>query len=227
MPGVGLDVGRIVRRCVGPLGSGRRANPFAAESHAPGAIAWLGASGQRDLATLDAILDRLAPSASRRGACGQITGPHGTGKTTLLTHLAARARERGWIVSESRPPSIAWPMALPTEPRDHVASDTPKLACIDSADQMSRARWALLRVRARVNGVMLLVTTHRDLGCVDVATREMDIVLARRVLEHLAAPGGLTLPSDAELGDMLARHNSSLRHVIFELYDVYERGWPW
>lgn len=214
------------------LGRGRRANPFAAEAHAPGAIAWLDASGQCDHAALDAILDQLTRAASsgamsRFAPCvGQITGPHGTGKTTLLTHLASRARERGWCVAESRPPSIAWPTAWPTVPRD-AAVGTPRLACIDSADQMSRIRWSLVKTRARVNHVSLLVTTHRDLGGVNVATLEMNVQLARRILERLTVPAGLTLPSDAELEQMLARHNRSLRHVIFELYDVYERGWPW
>lgn len=208
------------------LGRGRRANPFAAETHAPGAIAWLDASGQCDHASLDAILDQLTQADLRRSTgpiLGQITGPHGTGKTTLLTHLASRARERGWCVAESRPPSTAWP----TVPRDLVAVGTPRLACIDSADQMSRIRWSLVKARASMKHVSLLVTTHRDLGGVNVATLEMNVKLARRILEQLTVPAGLTLPSDAELEQMLARHSRSLRHVIFELYDVYERGWPW
>lgn len=212
-----------------PLGRGRPANPFAAESHAPGAIAWLDASGQCDHGVLDAILNQLTQAASRgstRSVLGQITGPHGTGKTTLLTHLASRARERGWCVAESRPPSIAWPTAWPKAPSD-AAGDTPRLACIDSADQMSRIRWSLVKARARAQRVVLLVTTHRDLGGVNVATLDMNVQLARRILEQLTVPAGLTLPSDAELEQMLARHNRSLRHVIFELYDRFERGWPW
>ena len=103
----------------------------------------------------------------------------------------------------------------------------PRVAFIDSADQMSRARWALTKARARAIGVALVVTTHRDLGLANLAHLAVSVELARRVLAHLASPAGIALPSHAELEQMLARHNASLRHVIFELYDHFERGWPW
>lgn len=191
--------------------------------HAPGAIPWLDRAGLPDPSCLDAILDRLGHPAPR-GAfrAGQITGLHGTGKTTLLTHLAMRARARGWSVAESRPPDLAWPRVRPSK-----SACTPRLACIDSADQMSRFRWVLVHARARATGVAILVTTHRDLGCANIAHTAMSVERARRVLTLLAQPTGLTLPNDAHLAQMLARHNSSLRHVIFDLYDHYERGWPW
>lgn len=215
-----------------PLGLGTRENPFAAERHAPGAIPWLNAQGTRDQPFLDAILDALQEALRSRIArirpfpaqiTGQITGPHGVGKSTLLTHLASRARDRGWIVAQSRPPTLLWPAPhRSNDPRALL-----RLACIDSADQMPRLRWSLLRARARVDGVVLLVTTHRNLGGINVATLTMDVQLARHILEQIASPAGLRLPSDAELHAMLRRHNASLRHVIFDLYDHYERGWPW
>lgn len=154
---------------------------------------------------------------------GQITGAHGTGKSTLLTHVARRARERKWAVAESRPPNVAWPAwsgkSEGTTPR--------RMACIDSADQMSRARWELVKARARATRVILLLTTHRDLGGVDVAQPAMNVQIARRVLERMTQAWSIALPSDDELATMLQRHNNSLRHVIFELYDRFERGWPW
>lgn len=101
------------------------------------------------------------------------------------------------------------------------------MACIDSADQMSRARWELVKARARATRVILLLTTHRDLGGVDVAQPAMNVQIARHVLERLTQAWSIALPSDDELATMLDRHNNSLRHVIFELYDRFERGWPW
>lgn len=92
---------------------------------------------------------------------------------------------------------------------------------------MSRARWNLVKACARVTRVILLLTTHRDLGGVDVAQPAMDVQIARRVLERMTQAWSIALPSNGELATMLLRHNNSLRHVIFELYDRFESGWPW
>lgn len=210
-------------RCL-PLGVGSKANPFTADAHAPGAIEWIDDGGTRGNTSLDAILDSIARRVEVGEAPhGQITGVHGVGKTTLLTHLAARARHRGWSIAESRPPALSWPSAS----RDGQTRPTPRIAFIDSADQMSRARWLLVRARARATGIVLVVTTHRDLGLNSLAQLRMSVERARLVLERLAHPAGLALPGDDELARMLASHDGSLRHVIFELYDHYERGWPW
>lgn len=198
-----------------PIGAGRAANPFAADFHAPGAIPWLGDRGHPDDASLDALLDRV-----RHTPGGQITGHHGAGKSTLLAHLARRARARGWNVTECRAPRLA--SITPSRP-----GDQPSILCVDSAEQCTRAAWFLARLRARHARAPILATTHRDLGLPTLAHLAMTPTSARRILAHLAASQRLTLPDDDALAAMLSRHNQSLRHVIFELYDHYERGWPW
>jgi ABC-type glutathione transport system ATPase component len=75
-------------------------NPFSSCHVEPGAIPWVG------------DLERLYRRWHELGGRAQIVGPHGSGKTTLVTHLIARAARDGWAVAVLDDPAARTPLRL-------------------------------------------------------------------------------------------------------------------
>ena len=72
------------------MAQGKPHNPFSSERIRPGALTYLTGEGE----SVDDLIDRLEGTGFR----GQIVGPHGTGKSTLLADLAAELARRGKVV---------------------------------------------------------------------------------------------------------------------------------
>lgn len=100
-----------------------------------------------------------------------------------------------------------------------------RLLCIDSAELISCLGWRFIRAYSAIQSVRILATTHRDLGLACVAQQELTPTLACTIVARLLACESLAAPSEPGMAQLLARHQGSLRHVFFELFERYEQGW--
>lgn len=191
-------------------------NPFATRFVRPGALAYRLPPG----VSLDTLLARLRESAWQ----GQIVGPHGSGKSSLLAALgpALEAAGRQLVNVRLHDGQRRWPPEI-----DPCLWNGDTLVIVDGYEQLSRwARWRLARWRRRV-GCGLLVTAHASIGLPTIwETQPTAELLAALVADLLHKPALSTV--EAALVDAAyQRRRGDLREALFDLFDDMERGrWP-
>lgn len=184
-------------------------NPFATKQIRPGAVPYFFPPGM----SLELLIERLEQQHWR----GEIIGPHGTGKSTLLAALKAPLQARGKRLveftfrhGERRLPSLLgeW--------------DKQTLVVVDGAEQLSWfSRWRLRRRCGRA-AAGLLWTAHQPLGLSVVWETQGDPILAQQLVEHLLGEArGVISPAEVE-ASLRATHGD-VREMLFRLYDVFQR----
>jgi hypothetical protein len=162
-------------------------------------------------------LCKLAAQFQKEGRRGQIIGPHGTGKTTLLESLIPQLealgekivlvtlgeRRRRWLSLSS------------------ICDASTTLLVLDGGEQLSFLFRRWLAACCRRRGIGLLMTGHADLGLPTLWKTAMGASLACQVVEKLAAKSPFFV-TKAEVAQALSATNGNLREALFRLYDVYE-----
>lgn len=203
---------------VGDAGSGRPIhNPFATRAIRPGALAYWFEDAANSPATLT---ERFLA----RHARGQLIGPHGSGKSTLVAALLPALEAAG-----KRPHRIA----LHDGQRRILRAQLPArrltrddVLVIDGYEQLGwLARWQISR-RCRRADCGLLVTAHTDVGFPILFRTDVTPLVARHVIEQLARETPeMVLPAEEAMRRVRAL-DGNLREVLFALYDEYEaRRW--
>ncbi|MGD9723061.1 MAG: hypothetical protein AB7O59_17180 [Pirellulales bacterium] len=185
-------------------------NPFSTRFVRPGAIEYLFAPGDGAA--------RMIERLSQHGWRGQIIGPHGVGKSTLLASLLQPLSDAG------RPAQIVvlhnGQRQLPGEWQTAVRATGAKIVVVDGYEQLGRlARWRL-NARCRRAGWGLLITAHRDMGLPTVAQLQPSAVMAHRVVERLVGAD----VSPAWVADAWLACEGNVREMLFLLYDRHERS---
>lgn len=189
----------------------RAGNPFSAPRFAPGAIPFLFPPGQ----SLELFLQRLRASRWR----GQIVGPHGTGKSTLIATLLPFLKQERTVHTitrrrgDTRLPAAFW----------HALRQTtaPWLVVVDGYEQLGL--WSRLRLAyaSRGDEAGLLVTSHTDCGLPVLYRSHVTGELAHQLVTHLTGDPQST-PRPDVLAAHLRRHGGNVREVFFDLYDQHE-----
>ncbi len=187
-------------------------NPFCAARLRPGTIDFVFEQGK----TLQQLVDTLEIN----GWHGQITGGHGTGKSTLLAALAPAIEARGRLVK-----SITLVAGQRHLPREFIASLRLSaglgVAAVDGVEQLHPWNRLLLRRICQAHAVGLVVASHRRAYLLSLYETVVDEARAWRVVERLQHG----FPPRVEIADLverLARHQGNLREALFDLYDLYE-----
>jgi energy-coupling factor transporter ATP-binding protein EcfA2 len=188
---------------------GRR-NPFSTRHVRPGALPFVFPPGQ----SAAALVDRLRAQGWR----GEIVGPHGSGKSSLLAALIPAIHDAGrptLLVTlhdgqRRLPQSVRWA---------EIAAGT--IVVVDGFEQLSA--WSRFRLEAlcRRRNLGLVVTSHASVGLPPLWTTEVTPELARRLVNQLLGDESAVISPD-EVDSCLARHRGNLRETLFELYDLYE-----
>jgi hypothetical protein len=209
----------------GPLPSSDPAtNPFSTRYVRPGALPFFFADGQ----SADALVERLRAS----GWWGEIVGPHGSGKSALLSALAPRLDQAGrsLLIVELHDGQ----RRLPPGVLDRSERPAETLLIVDGYEQLSWwSRWRLKQT-CRLRGWGLLVATHRPAGLPRLATTRTDLDLARHIVAYLlgraageGGSGGRAARADAvtdqDVIECFASSGGDLREMLFMLYDRYNR----
>ena len=178
-------------------------------------------------------------SLSRNRFRGQIVGPHGTGKSTLLRGLVARLQGIGLVTEmqclprRDRRSESELIEPVPVDFSEAVAHD-----CMQSAKQISRIRlvdgfeqftWLnrlAWNMSSQVGRSGLIVTTHRSVGLPTIyATDGMNLARFSVLVERLLAggppassessrnPGGLPRESEAKSTSQAGTIEARIAHA--------------
>lgn len=205
-------------------------NPFATRFVAPGRIPWM----QTSDTTLQSLSHKFLVELGSRGA---IIGLHGTGKTTILTHLLpllGGVRYRHSIdqplqIDESPEANLVWlqlrakhqPWRTVQDSRAHWGRG--RILVLDGFEQLNRiARYCVIAAtQFRKTG--LLVTAHDTVPLPTLHKTQMDVETAAEVIRHVHPTWLEDARQSFELRRLLQRHNLNLREVMMEMYDAFEQ----
>ena len=195
------------------------ANPFRSERLRPGVVPYLFSDGR----TIEGLLGRLQQSRWR----GEIIGPHGTGKSTLIHALLPRLTAQGFSVLHGSfsGGKQQW-SELPSEKIDSQNdARTPRIVVIDGFEQLSTpARWKW-NWMTYLRGHGLVVTAHHSMGLPALQQTNVPADLAQEIARQIAGNdlGGLTAE---DVISALQSQSGNMRDAMFALYDQIEARRP-
>ena len=186
-------------------------NPFSTERVRPGRIPYH--------FPLGITTSSLAADLAATNWWGQVIGPHGAGKSALLSCLSAELERRGrWV---RRLTLHQGQHRLPIDGRDAMTWDAYTQVIIDGYEQLWLPSRVWLQRVCRRQQAGLLVSAHRCVGLPTLweaaVTTEVACELANDLLvDH---PGVI---DSQEVAAVLQKHRGNLRDTFFELYDLFE-----
>ena len=189
-------------------------NPFATRHTQPGCLPPLDADGR----PLDLAL--LANRLRGLGHRGAIVGPHGSGKTNLLVHLAHLLAETVGCVGPLRARSGRDAAGIM---RVILRSPSGTIACIDSWEQLGWPGRLAVRAAAAWRRSGLLVTSHHATELPTLVECQTSHSLLARLVERLPDTSGIPV---ADIDAAFARHGGNIRDSLGDLYDLFEARRP-
>lgn len=193
-------------------------NPFSTRFVQPGAIPWFATD-----TTLRSLLCRLYDVGNRAIICG----PHGSGKSTMLSHLASVTQRQGHKVHCLR--ICSWLDAIRIMRVFVAINPKQSFVFVDSWELLGFFGWFLCQL-ADFRGICVVVTVHEipwwnnwPVLLHTKANNETFRRLVHELMTQYAGPETIEF-SRAMLKDVFQRHSGNLREAFFELYDHYERN---
>jgi energy-coupling factor transporter ATP-binding protein EcfA2 len=196
-----------------------RSNPFATRFIRPGAIEYIFPPGQS--------AESLVAALRENQWVGEIVGPHGSGKSTLVAALVPELKRAGRNViryvitpdAENRTGCLAPPGAFAVLSRLPLEQDTQLI--LDGFERISWWWRRRIQVHCRRRRAGLLVTAHQSVGLPLLVETRPTKQLAQQIVERLVPAGDSTI-SPADVQAAFARCDRNLRETLFALFDVYQ-----
>jgi len=186
-------------------------NPFATRHTRPGALPYLLPPG----VSADDLVERLRQASWR----GEIIGPHGTGKSTLLASLVPQLAAAGREVRQVT--LTAGEATLPLSDADAATWTERTLLVVDGYEQLSWPSRLWLTSSLASRGAGVLVTAHEPMGFPSIWTTTVDADLAWQIVGQLL-PAPHPRVTRELVAELLAEQGGNFREVLFALYDVVQ-----
>ena len=188
-------------------------NPFATRFTRPGAIGYLFPAGQS--------VQNLVELLKGNDWWGEIVGPHGSGKSSLLAEFLPRIEGTGRRILQFS--LHQGDRTLPVAKRDVNAWNNTTQVVIDGYEQLSW--WSKRRLQRWVkgSGSGLLITAHQPMGLPPLFTTQPTYALAKQIVAELVKNDPAPILTDDDIAAAFAAHGANLREMLFSLYDVYQR----
>lgn len=187
-------------------------NPFATRSVRPGIIPYRFANGY----SITNLIDTLRQQNWR----GEIVGPHGSGKSTLIQSIIRGLHDIG---RQERLITLrSGESRLPVSGADLQTWGADTQVIVDGYEQLGGwTRTLINRVCSR-QGCGLLVASHDSVGLPLLVRTSPSLELIQEIVREIQPCNPLRVfDRDVELS--FHRHGGNVREVFFELYDLYER----
>ncbi|MEX2170114.1 MAG: hypothetical protein WD851_12455 [Pirellulales bacterium] len=189
-------------------------NPFASHRTRPGVLEFCFPAG----VSAESLVNQL----SRHHWRGQIVGPHGVGKSTLIAALLPELHRR-----EICTRAVALHDGQRRLPVGFLKSHNlgGKLVFIvDGYEQLSYLERLKLSWHCWLCGRGLLITTHSPAVRLMTLLTPVPSAALMTHLMHKLQGGSEPLVNDHAASVSFFRHGGNLREVWFDLYDQYERN---
>ena len=189
-------------------------NPFTAKSLRPGTIAFVFEDGK----SIEWVADRL----DLYTGSGQIVGPHGTGKSTLLSELTSRFQSNNVPLRVARLTRVQ--RKLPWSLLELMRLTQGTQIIVDGFEQVSCWRRCAVRWIAAWRKSGLLVTTHGSLaGFPILYDTSGSSAHAPTVVKQLLSRQEPVrdVPIDV-IRQAVVEHRGNIREALFSLYDWFE-----
>jgi hypothetical protein len=186
-------------------------NPFATRATRPGALAYHFPHAASDESLIHAL--------QKQHWWGQILGPHGSGKSTLIHALLESLEQRGRRVNHFT--LHKGEKRIPIEDLDRTDWDARTQVIVDGFEQLGAWNRAALKRVCKQRHAGLLVTAHESVGFSTVFATTVDLKLAQQLVTQLQQSAEPLVHAE-DVDKSFQRHNGNLREVFFELYDLYE-----
>jgi hypothetical protein len=194
-----------------PLDPRLRSNPFATKYTRPGSHSFLFPPGQ----SLQTIIDALRNSSWN----GQIVGPHGSGKSSLVAALLPELAKEGrnvahFVLSQGE-------RRLPIRTADARQWTNQTQVVVDGFEQLSWWSRQKLHLLCRRSGGGLLVTVHEPRGLPTVFQTAPSLELAQSIVQELLPDADQTITAE-DVAHAYQQDPANLREMLFRLYDLYQ-----
>lgn len=205
-------------------------NPFSTRKTTPGKIPWhFGDDSLRD----DPIINDFYEKFRNFDYRSQITGGHGTGKTTFLYEFVRYLECQKHIVNHftlhdgqrSFPLKFWERQNLLASQFLYGAMKEIPITVVDGYEQLALAQKIRLRRACRKGKCGLLITTHRPAWRLPVLrhTETTDATLQHIIRYLFRDLPDMEPPNENLCRTLFDRHQGNLRNVLFDLYDYYEQ----
>jgi hypothetical protein len=186
-------------------------NPFATRWTRPGVIPFQFPKG--------ISVETLLRQFEANELCGAIVGPHGTGKSSLVSRFIAAYEASGRSILHAR--LHDGQRRLPLSSADYNRLGHGGVLVIDGYEQLGW--WHRRRVRAlsRRHRIGLLVTAHHECAFPVLYRTAGDLATVRWLIENCLPPHEDQITA-SDIEHAFWRHGGNVREVFFELYDVFE-----
>ena len=165
-------------------------------------------------------LKRLLRQLECERGWGQIVGPHGSGKTTLVNQLESQLRYRTIPVVKVVLQRHVWRRGFQQALSATRCTGTHLI--VDGFEQLPAvARWGLRWLCAR-RDCGLLVTSHRDVRLPWLVETKPSLAWVQQIVSRLLQPYPSGLILDEDVRACFYRQHGNLRETLFALYDLFE-----
>ncbi len=197
----------------------RPSNPFATRFTRPGAIEYLFPADQS--------AESLVATLRDNQWWGEIVGPHGSGKSTLVAALVPALEAAGRKVMRhvitpdggDRPECVSPAGAFGVLAKLNLSGQTQLI--LDGYERISWWWRRRIAVLCRKRGAGLLVTTHQPLGLPPLVRTKPTEQLAERIVAQLLPREDKTI-KPADIRAAFRQHEGNLRETLFTLFDIYQ-----
>lgn len=190
-------------------------NPFATQRVRPGRIPYQFPAGT--------TISTLAADLATKDWWGEIVGPHGSGKSALLSCMSSELERRGrWV---RRITLHGGEHRLPIDRRDVATWDDYTQVIVDGYEQLWLPGRIWLHAACRRQQAGLLVSAHRSVGLPTLWDTTVSAEMACCLVEEVLS-GYPAVIAPQEVTSCLAKHQGNLRETFFELYDLFEQRAP-